>query len=180
MKFYFVRHGQSESNEQNLVSWKSAELTMIGLQQAHKTGEKLRDKNVSAICCSPLIRAQQTAAEIARTIGFGVDIKIVEELTEREVGDYARKSRPKPKNFFYEEVDDASVESVASMIERARAALDRVSELSAGSEGEVLVVGHAVIGFYMRQITAGHDHIGRFDWSLKLNNAEVVELEYEI
>jgi len=62
-----VRHGQTLSNLRLYLQGQSdGELTEVGRQQARAVAAVLKDMPVDAVISSPLIRAKDTAAEIAR------------------------------------------------------------------------------------------------------------------
>lgn len=62
-----VRHGQTLSNLKLYLQGQSdGELTELGRQQARAVAAVLKDLPVDAVISSPLIRAKDTAAEIAR------------------------------------------------------------------------------------------------------------------
>lgn len=67
--FYIFRHGQSTYNLAGRTQGQTNDsvLTDLGKQQALKIGNKLKDKNIEIIICSPLVRAKQTA-ELANQI----------------------------------------------------------------------------------------------------------------
>jgi probable phosphoglycerate mutase len=81
-----VRHGQSEGNVGRI--WTSARegfpLTELGHEQARAVGETLVGRDVVAVYGSPLLRAQQTAAEIAGVLGL--EPRTLEGVEEMHVG----------------------------------------------------------------------------------------------
>jgi len=82
IKFYFVRHGQSEANAARLIADSTPKLTKLGREQAIETANSLKDIKITKILTSPLIRARQTAEIIASELGLHVgDIEVVDELT---------------------------------------------------------------------------------------------------
>ncbi len=65
--FYFVRHGKSTGNAENIIQGhRDYPLSEEGKSQAIKVGKWFRDKNISLILSSPLIRAKETAEIIKR------------------------------------------------------------------------------------------------------------------
>lgn len=61
-----------------------AQLTEKGAEQAKITGQHLKNEKIVTICCSPFIRARQTAEIIAAEIGIPVyEIVTIDELQER-------------------------------------------------------------------------------------------------
>ncbi|MBQ9760656.1 MAG: histidine phosphatase family protein [Clostridia bacterium] len=68
-----VRHGQSISNlNGTFTGHMDSPLTELGLKQAERTAEYLKDRHIDAIYSSDLIRAMQTAEPVARTHGLTV------------------------------------------------------------------------------------------------------------
>lgn len=62
MRLYVMRHGESEANRDKRSSgWSQVPLTNLGVEQAKKTGELMRDIRIDRIFCSDLLRAKQTA-----------------------------------------------------------------------------------------------------------------------
>lgn len=97
-KYYILRHGEAVSNVKNIIScWPEKfknPLTNNGKEQIKKAARELKDKNISLIFASPLLRTRQTADIVGkalkvkpkpdkrlREIGFGnLNSKTVEEF----------------------------------------------------------------------------------------------------
>jgi broad specificity phosphatase PhoE len=63
---YLMRHGEVHNPEQILYGrMPNYYLSETGKQQAHSAGRWLKGKNIDAIYCSPMERAQQTAGIVA-------------------------------------------------------------------------------------------------------------------
>ncbi|MCX6458954.1 MAG: histidine phosphatase family protein [Actinobacteria bacterium] len=80
---FVMRHGQSEGNVARI--WTSARagypLTDLGREQARAAAVPLLSRNVSTVYGSPLVRAQQTAEEVAGVLGLSpLVLEGVEEL----------------------------------------------------------------------------------------------------
>lgn len=91
MKWIFVRHGQTVSNQKNVYGgWGSEGLTAEGVEQAKDAAGRLAGKMVQKIFCSPIQRALQTAA----IIGEKLQITPVpdEHFTELQYGVWAGMS----------------------------------------------------------------------------------------
>ncbi|QNT77381.1 2,3-bisphosphoglycerate-dependent phosphoglycerate mutase [Entomobacter blattae] len=88
-----VRHGQSEWNLKNLFTgWKNPDITEQGEQEAQKTGQMLKSKNVhfDEAFTSDLKRAQHTTDIILSILGQGhIPITRSQALNERDYGDLA-------------------------------------------------------------------------------------------
>lgn len=122
MRFYFVRHGESEANLLHEFSntGQKHPLTAKGVRQAVALAEALAAafaKELSRailtdplatpairIFSSPLLRAAQTAAVLARALG--VDYQICDALVEYSVGIYEGRSDPEGWAVYQQVVDD--------------------------------------------------------------------------
>ena len=141
-KFYFVRHGQSEANAALIVADSTPPLTENGIGQAQRTGEELKHKNISCIMTSPYIRAQQTAEIIAGEVAVGIkDIKIVDELRERGLGECEGKPKYMENDRFFKIDAERGFESQNDLIQRLSLALEKIEEQIHKTDGEVVVVG---------------------------------------
>ena len=72
MRLTFARHGESEANVQQ-VYWNAPQgygLTAQGKLQAAELAERLAGGNYSALYCSPVLRAVQTAQIVGRRLGL--------------------------------------------------------------------------------------------------------------
>lgn len=174
LSFYFVRHGESEANSEYSVSLDNVELTKLGENQAREVANMLKDKDIQIILASPLPRAQQTAQVISEELR-GVEIETIENLKERNLGSYKGQPRPEAKNYFYD-INDDEVESQEELIIRSVKVLEEIKLIVEQTEGKVLVVAHGILGFFMRNIAEGRNDYNDFYWSLKIGNAEVVEI----
>ena len=75
MNWYFVRHGQINSNLNKVYSGRSDEpLNARGLEQAYQAVELIKAKAIDQVISSPLARAGQTATILASANGLKVVI----------------------------------------------------------------------------------------------------------
>lgn len=167
-RLYFVRHGQTEMNTAGLFSGVTdTKLTKKGKEQAKLTGQQVKALGIDYIICSPLSRAHETAKIIAREIGYPEDeIHINSLFIERNFGQL--EAQPWSPDI---DVDGfADVESIDSLLKRARMALDFLETLA---KGNVLVVSHGAFGRAMR-----HHVMEDFPFSHphRLENAEIIQL----
>jgi probable phosphoglycerate mutase len=83
VRLYLIRHGQSASNEARELG-KAGEhnppLTAVGEEQARRLGERMAAYGVDAIYSSPLQRAYNTGAAIARITNH--EIIVIDDLQE--------------------------------------------------------------------------------------------------
>ena len=94
MKFYFVRHGESEANVLREFSNSGVKhpLTKKGVEQARTLAYELRDKPFAMIYSSPVLRAMQTAHILADPTNAPVEV--TEALREWSVGIYEGTTGP--------------------------------------------------------------------------------------
>jgi|SRR5581483_3163673 broad specificity phosphatase PhoE len=95
MRFYFVRHGESEANLRNEFSNENHAkhpLTAKGRAQVEALAEKLRGEKFTAIYSSPLLRARQTAEIL--NVPHGLEIQITPALSEHHAGNLEGRSDP--------------------------------------------------------------------------------------
>jgi ribonuclease H / adenosylcobalamin/alpha-ribazole phosphatase len=143
-----LRHGQtSMSVERRYAGRSDVPLTDVGVQQAVAAAKRLASAGIDMIVASPLLRAVQTAQEVAAATGVAVvtddgfretDFGAWEGLTFTEV----RERWPSEVTAWLADPDVAPPggESFTDVSTRVTAALHRVL---AGREGQrVLVVSH--------------------------------------
>ncbi|MCL2280710.1 histidine phosphatase family protein [Candidatus Saccharibacteria bacterium] len=132
MKLYFVRHGQSTMNQDDLISgWASdPELTEQGKSQAVAVGQELRGRNIDAIFTSGLRRVDQTALIIRDQLDPKLPVFTDWLLYERWHGDM--ESRPwtddnfqKISNSDRDFCESHGIET-DNLVARARAFLDNL------------------------------------------------------
>ena len=93
-KLYFVRHGQTVSNVENLVQgWSNTELTDLGIQQGKMLGKALSSITFSKIYCSTSKRARITAKLINEY--QGASIISTQGLKEMNFGQLELQKEPK-------------------------------------------------------------------------------------
>ena len=86
MKFYLVRHGETDWNRLGRFQGQSdTDLNARGLAQAEDTARAAREWNLTAIYSSPLSRTMQVAEALTRQTGLPVAIR--EGLKEMALGE---------------------------------------------------------------------------------------------
>jgi len=143
-----LRHGQTPMSVQKRYAGRSdAPLTDVGVQQAAAAAKRLASAGIAVIVTSPLLRAVQTAQEVAAAVGAAVvtddgfretDFGAWEGLTFAEV----RERWPAELAAWLAdpEVAPPGGESFAEVSARVTAALHRVLAARAGQT--VLIVSH--------------------------------------
>src|SRR5579884_4185822 len=76
-EIYLIRHGDALPDAAEVVldaRYDSQPLSTLGRRQAEALAARLRDAELAAIVSSPIPRARQTAAALARACGLAVQI----------------------------------------------------------------------------------------------------------
>lgn len=74
MKFYLIRHGQTNWNIEGRIQGKTdIPLNETGLRQAELLAKGMRNRDIAAVYSSPLLRARQTAEILAREKALPVE-----------------------------------------------------------------------------------------------------------
>lgn len=177
-KFIFVRHGQSHANASGLIADANSPLTEKGIEQARKTGYEIIDKNIKLIICSPYLRAQQTAETIAGEIGIDLaHIMIIDELRERGLGELENNPKQHDGLWYFLDEETTGIETRKELLTRMTDCMSKIRDLS--SKGIVLVVGHAISGFYLQQAAKGVNDIHKMESPELMSNADFVEVNYK-
>ncbi len=159
MKFYLVRHGETEWNKLGkFQGWTDVELTDRGLAQAKESARAAADWGHTAIYSSPLIRTMQVAEEIKRVTSVGIVTKPgLKELLlgdlEGVTGEEMREGWTDVFHRWRESPDLVKMpngESLAQLQERAWETIISI-ENDHGDDESVVVVSHnfairAIIG----------------------------------
>ncbi|NIA14117.1 MAG: hypothetical protein GWP08_08545 [Nitrospiraceae bacterium] len=83
MRTYLVRHGQSQGNLAGTPAPTDPCLTALGRAQAELAAQRLALEPVRAVYASPMTRALETAAPIARGLNLGVRVLPILAETRR-------------------------------------------------------------------------------------------------
>lgn len=145
MKIYFVRHGQSTANLDDVIAGKrDVDLTEKGLEGAKKLGEKLKKDNYSFdyVFSSNMIRAKKTASILVDEMKSSQKVHIIEELRERDCGDFEMK----PSHMLLEatktDIEEANMESLDEMLDRISSGIEKIYGI-VDKDSSVLIVAHA-------------------------------------
>ena len=102
MIWYFVRHGEIESNIRKVYAgWSEEPLTERGVAHAKEAAKALKGKGIGALYCSPLRRTVQTA----EIIGEGINREIVpdDHFKELKLGPWEGLSEDEVASAYPEE-----------------------------------------------------------------------------
>lgn len=73
-RVYFVRHGESVSNVNNVVQGLDDPLSLKGIEQARVIAERVKHLNASKLISSDAARAHETAKVIEEATGLAIEI----------------------------------------------------------------------------------------------------------
>ncbi|MBX9567511.1 MAG: histidine phosphatase family protein [Candidatus Obscuribacterales bacterium] len=138
--FYFIRHGQTDANFNQVMSggeW-DVPINETGVAQAHKAIETAYEglSEIKVICVSPMLRARQTAEIINAKLNL--PIVIVEELREWLIGEWEGKPWGEIPDPFTKGNDPPGGETRADFEKRAELGLRKCLQ----NRGPILLVAH--------------------------------------
>jgi len=159
MKIIIVRHGETEENVKKIIQGHiQGNLTSLGIEQAKKVAERLKDEKIDTIFSSDLKRAVDTTNKI---IKFHPDISLElrKDVRERYLGKLQGK---RLDDFNFKEDDktkiteEAGAEKIEDLVERAG---NFIKDILEGHYGKnILLVTHG--GF----ISAINSKLLNEDW----------------
>jgi broad specificity phosphatase PhoE len=164
--FYFVRHGESESNAgQRIQGHTESPLSAVGKSHADSAGRWFTDKGIDVVLTSPLSRARETAEAIAHRTGAPTPA-LVDELIELDTGLYSGEriaDLPSIDEELYrrfrmhswEVVPEA--ERIESLQRRAHAVWGRLIELARAGHRRFVSVTHGGTIQWLIKATIGSD-----------------------
>lgn len=172
MHLYFIRHGESTSNYEELITGQQdVPLTELGREQARQAGRDILAQGIKIdhIISSPLERAINTARLIAHEIGYvEAQIQLNELVMERSFGSLEGQ----PKGDILTMGDDYILERGGEADEQIRRRAELFIESLNGFQGTLLVVSHTGFG---RRLRAVIENIPT-QQSNNFNNAECTDL----
>lgn len=178
MKNYiFVRHGQSQANLDNEYAWHSmTPLTVFGREQAQKTWELLKNKNITTIVSSDLNRALSTAQIIADTIWFDRNnIIITSLLREIDAGEFSWTPHAPKLSVLDVGVESIKWESLRDIQIRAHQCISFLKNIK--GTWDILVVWHNSFYSCLFSTLEWEDDLLKYRKSWHMDNASVKETE---
>ena len=178
---YFIRHGQSEANNNGIWSGQlDSPLSQQGILEAHTAAQKaLKDGFMpNLILASPLIRAYETAKIIAGALHYPIDkIQITEALKERSFGKLEgtpiTATLPDFNQYYLLDTLE-TVEKLEDLQKRVATELELIKLLP---EETILIVGHAAFGRALRRVIARQPYTNEYEGEFKqIPNAEIIQL----
>lgn len=143
MKIYLVRHGQVPHNASQHYNEQDEDLTNIGIEQALKLKEKIKDIDFDIIFSSPLIRTKHTAKIITDD---NKNIVYDDRLKERGCGNLSGQPLEITNRIeywnYYTNIQYGTSENIQIFFKRVYEFLD---ELKEKNYKKVLIIGHSGI-----------------------------------
>ncbi|MDO8521545.1 MAG: class I tRNA ligase family protein [bacterium] len=103
-EYFVMRHGESETNTQNIVSYKVEDefhLTERGRAMVKATALKLKDKGVELVIASPVLRTKETTGIVAEVLALPTESVIYDaRIAEVNSGDFSGHPVEKYRAYF--------------------------------------------------------------------------------
>ena len=182
MKFYIIRHGQTNWNKEGRIQGKTdIELNEEGIKQAEEAKRILKDYPIDMIVSSTLKRARKTAEIINEAKNVPIIFK--EELEERGFGEFEGKTQQE----FQDEIWNSEILANYSLnkeykgVETIRSLCDRVWGLIEELKKEyvdknILLVTHGGVTRAINGYFNGANENGILE-DLNLHNCEIRTFE---
>lgn len=148
MRLIITRHGETEENKAGILQGHiPGTLSELGIGQAKRLAERLKDEKIDYIYSSDLARASDTAKEIIQ-YHPKAKFELTQELRERDLGRFSDKSKEeigfdKKTQIVAILDDDPSMESIQDIQNRASRFIKRI--IVEHPNNTVLLIGHAGI-----------------------------------
>ncbi len=182
-RLFFTRHGESQTNLGNM--WGNTigakndlPLTDAGRQQALETAQNAKAAGLKPdrIVCSPLARARETAAIIARELGYPLEaIEYNDLFVEVQVGEL--EDTPFFDYWDHHTYADLGkfngAETIEALQHRAAQALAYVHSLP---EDDILIVSHSCFGRALKRVITDRPYTEEFTHGEPLPYAEILQL----
>lgn len=152
MAIYFLRHGESVANVQNVFAGQknNAPLTDGGLFQAERVGKEINGLGIDLIIASNLTRAIQTAEAVAKEIDYEVNNIIIDRrIAEYDTGVLTSRPIIQISSADFIKVDGA--ENVDLFYARIASFLRQYKDYG----GSVLMVSHGGVERLIRTVSSG-------------------------
>jgi broad specificity phosphatase PhoE len=187
---YFVRHGQTNKNNEHVHQHYDEPLSEEGKSQAKVVADYVHSLNVQALVASPFARARQTAAAISEVIDVPYIIDVSVHETVRPTYLYGKKHLSFMTlryliNLFLHQSnnswDDDGAENMFDVRNRVHDTQDMVTEMK---ESSIAIVSHAVfIDMFVHWICAEKKmsiprYIKMIVFMKKMPNTSIVHIQY--
>jgi broad specificity phosphatase PhoE len=173
-----IRHGETEWNRiWRFQGHADVPLSETGREQARRLAAHLAEETLHAVYSSDLIRARQTAEEIAGV--HGLKVKTVKELRERDIGEWEGKTADEMAERFPDWIEvrltggKYGVEPTEAVKRRMLAVLEELAHKHLGER--IAVVSHGMsLGAFLSVIGEGVYRFGED----KLDNTSITRVRF--
>mgnify|MGYP006275928281 FL=1 len=179
MKAVIIRHGETEHNKDGSITGQlDIELTNLGIQQAEKVAERLKNKNFTAAYSSDLERTYQTTEIVAKK--HNLQPEACKEFRERSYGDYEGNSKDNWRDVVRKHGGNRqtlSSEKGESLQEVGERFVGKLNEIKKRHQSEIILVGShgvAIKALLMKILNLKGDEYNK----LEQDNTGVTELEF--
>lgn len=170
MRFYLLRHGQTDWNIENrLQGRKNMPMNSNGVRQITELADQLQKMNfqVDLIVSSPLERAKQSAEIVAEKIGFAGEIILDDDFVERSFGLAEGLVYSQEINLNDEKYGAETIEDVCT---RAKIA---IKKYMSSDEKSILIVAHgAILAATKHALSQGE--LGYYDSSVPIIQGNIL------
>lgn len=158
MRVTLVRHGQTESNYNNICQGKTnVLLNDTGRRECQRLKQQIKNKHYDVCYTSPLVRTVETAMIL---IGDRVKMVPDKRLIDRNLGEFEGKDRQlyDSKKYWNYELNcaDGGVEPIQDIFKRCQSFVDYLFEKH--KDESILIVGHAASIRVIRHILLKNDN----------------------
>ncbi|MGB4966817.1 MAG: histidine phosphatase family protein [Candidatus Saccharimonadales bacterium] len=182
-KLYFVRHGESYINIEDVFATKPGApndkgLTSRGKAQAQAGADKAAARHFKPdlVVASPLVRARETAEIIARTLGYPLHKIVISDLVvELQFGELEQTSWNafwKSGKTYHSLADYEGAETIEQLQKRAERALAYLRSLP---KENILVVSHSAFGRALKRAIDHESYTLEFKNKSSLPHGEILE-----
>ena len=181
MSLFVIRHGKTDWNSESRVQGQSnIKLNEMGIKQAENIREKIENRNIDIIICSPLDRTKQTAEIINKNMDL--PIMVDDRIKERNFGIFEGKKTREIEEWkeylkYHKNKELEEGEKIQDFFSRI---FDFASEIEKEAQDKnILVVTHGGVArgleCYFKGIPDDEEDVG----SSMLDTCEVREYEME-
>lgn len=191
MAWYFFRHGKTIWNEaKKLQGIKDIPLSNIGIEQAYKLKESLKDTEFKAIYSSPLNRAVETAKIVTNSENIITDYRISEmsfginegekysfspEATIEEFGETIFNLTHYPAKY----IPPKDAESFESLLNRTKIFLEFLKENYDIEKDNIAIFAHGGVVHSIIYNLENRNNINTF-WYPKIGNCGYLKLSKDM
>ncbi|PIP14420.1 MAG: phosphoglycerate mutase [bacterium (Candidatus Stahlbacteria) CG23_combo_of_CG06-09_8_20_14_all_34_7] len=181
MLLYLLRHSESEGNRDGKFRGRADfPLTERGIRQSEDAAEFLKDKDISRIYSSPLIRSFNTALAIA--MKKNLEVFSDKDFNNIYLGNWEgrlkteiKEKYPKEWEIWTHSPEYLNIKEMETLDDVQRRSVGKVKEISLEIEGNILIVSHRAV---IKPLIAGLLNIQKpYFWRLHIDTAALSILE---